>query len=98
MKSVDIPADFWVHSKSLFDEFVANHHIVDNIVKVGAAFVVVDPATVDEFKLFVLYEFLYLIFSLIRLFLPPGLKVPSGRLGILSTWIFRKLLNYRIER
>ena len=97
-ESVDIPADFRVHAESLLDEFVPDHHIVNYVVKVGAAFVVVDPAAVDELELLILYQFLYLLLCLVGLFLPPGLQITRSCLRVLSGRILCKLLNDRVER
>jgi hypothetical protein len=97
-KSVDIPADFWVHTESLLDELVTDHHVVNYIVKVGASFIVVDPATIHKLKLLILHQFLHSLLCFVGLPLPPRLQISRSCLGVLSARLLGKLVDDRVER
>ena len=96
-KHIDIPCDPRRDSESLLNKLMTDHHIVNNIVKIRAPFIIVNPATVNEFQLLVFDELLDGLLCLVILLLPPRLQIARRRLRELSVRVFRELINDRIE-
>lgn len=75
---------------------MTNHHIIYNIVKIRAPFIIVNPATINKFYLLVFDKLLDSLLCIVVLRFPPCLQKSRRRLRKLSGWIFGELVNDRI--
>jgi len=68
---VDVPSNSRLVIELFEEELVADHHIVDHVVEVGAGFVVHGPASVDELEAVLLDELAHLVLARLRLPVEP---------------------------
>ena len=96
-KRINLPSDSRLNSKFSVDEFVSNHHIIENIVKIRCCFIVWTPSSIYDLKSSTLNLFFNFIFYFARLLIIPNSEKTHFSVTKSPIWALIKLFYYRIE-
>lgn len=96
-KSVNVPAYGWGDIEFLLEKLVANHHIVNNVIKMRVSLIIGTPSSVYNFKLLILDKFLDLLLFILRLPLVPHWEESHFCISKIPLFILWQFFNNRVK-
>lgn len=90
---INVPSDSWLNSKFFLKESVSLHHVVDDVLVVGAGLISSTPASVGKLESSLLDQLLHLLLSFWGLSPIPHCEEFHFNIGEHSLWVLEQLVN-----